>query len=113
MKVFLNPGHCIGADPGACGCGLQEASVAMEVGKLAQKYLDAAGVETKLFQADSLGEISATSNAWGSDLFVSIHCNSAGNPRCARHTSRRRLPMTVGQYGWLWAWQEASVQLSG
>ena len=91
MKAFLNPGHCVGADPGACGCGLEEASVALAVGKLVDKYLQAAGVETYLFQADSLGEISATSNAWGADIFVSIHCNSAGT-EAANGTETFRYP---------------------
>ena len=91
MKVFVNPGHCPGADSGACGNGLQEANVAAAVGALVKKYLDAAGVETMLFQANTLGEISATSNAWGSDLFVSIHCNSADNP-AANGTETYRYP---------------------
>ena len=91
MKVFVNPGHCPGADPGGCGHGLQEANVAAAVGALVKKYLDAAGVETMLFQANTLGEISATSNAWGSDLFVSIHCNSADNP-AANGTETYRYP---------------------
>lgn len=81
-KVFINPGHAPygNPDPGACGNGLRESDVTAAVGALVQKYLNDAGVETNLLQSDSLGEISATSNAWGADLFVSIHCNSAGNP---------------------------------
>lgn len=81
MKVFLNPGHCPGADSGACGHGLKEADVTAAVGELVQGYLEAAGVDTYLLQVNSLSEISATSNAWGADLFVSIHCNSAGTDK--------------------------------
>lgn len=91
MKVFINPGHCPGADPGACGHGLQEADVALAVGKLVKQYLDVAGVETKLYQEDSLRAISAASNEWGAELFVSIHCNSADNP-AANGTETYRYP---------------------
>lgn len=86
MKVFLNPGHAPGIDNGAVNAatGLQEADVALSVGLLVQKYLNAAGVETELLQSDNLaGEspdypcVTATANASGADLFVSIHCNAA------------------------------------
>lgn len=83
MKVFINPGHAPNGnpDPGACGCGLRESDVAASVGGLVQTYLDAAGCTTKLLQADSLREISGTANAWEADVFVSIHCNSAGTDK--------------------------------
>ena len=77
MKIFINPGHCVGADPGAVGNGLVEAEVALAIGKLVEKYLKAAGCETKLFQFDGLRAIANEANDWGADLFVSIHCNSA------------------------------------
>ena len=82
MKVFINQRHAPNGnpDPGACGNGLRESDITAAVGALVDKYLQAAEVETNLLQSDSLGEISATLNAWGADMFVSIHCNSAGNP---------------------------------
>ena len=61
------------------------------VGALVKQYLDAAGMETRLLQSDSLSGISATSNAWGSDLFVSIHCNSA-DTSAAKGTETYRYP---------------------
>ena len=76
MKIFINPGHCIGADSGACGCGLQEAQVAMNIGNRVSKYLLAVGYTTKVFQYDGLAEIVDVSNYWDADLFVSIHCNA-------------------------------------
>ncbi|MBQ7629152.1 MAG: N-acetylmuramoyl-L-alanine amidase [Selenomonadaceae bacterium] len=76
MKIFINPGHCIGADSGACGCGLQEAQVAMNIGDRVSKYLLAVGYTTKVFQYDGLDEIVDVSNYWDADLFVSIHCNA-------------------------------------
>ena len=32
-KIFINPGHCVGVDPGACGNGLKEAEVILKVGR--------------------------------------------------------------------------------
>lgn len=77
MKIFINPGHCIGLDSGACGNGLKEAEVAMAIGKKVQTRLKSFGLTTKLFQYDGLAEIVDESNAWDADLFVSIHCNAA------------------------------------
>ena len=81
MKVFINPGHAPNGipDPGACGNGLRESDVTITTGKLVEGYLAAAGCETRLLQSDSLREISGASNEWDADIFVSIHCNSAGN----------------------------------
>jgi N-acetylmuramoyl-L-alanine amidase len=80
MKVFINPGHAPNGnpDPGACGCGIRESDVAAQIGHLVEGYLTAAGCECKTLQSDSLSEITETANAWGADVFVSIHCNSAG-----------------------------------
>ena len=81
MKTFLNAGHAPNGDPdpGACGFGLRESDVAASVAALVQKYLEAAGIQAYRFQSDSLAEISATSNAWGADIFISIHCNAAAS----------------------------------
>ena len=76
MKIFINPGHCIGADSGACGFGYTEAQVAMNIGQRVQNYLKSVGYVTKLFQFDGLAEIVDVSNYWDADLFVSIHCNA-------------------------------------
>lgn len=81
MKVFLNPGHAPGGepDPGAVNdaTGLRECDVALAVGKSAESYLNAAGVETELLQSDSLYEICEAANSSDADIFVSIHCNAA------------------------------------
>lgn len=76
MKIFINPGHG-GSDPGACGCGLEEADVALKIGKRVENYLKAVGYDVKVFQYDGLGEICNAANDWRADLFVSIHCNAA------------------------------------
>lgn len=83
-KVFLNPGHCPGIDPGAVNktTGITEANVALEIGKLVKKYLEAAGCEVKLLQSDNLnydgvGEcVCEAANNWPADVFVSLHCNA-------------------------------------
>lgn len=88
MKVFVNPGHKPGLDSGAVNpdSGMQEADVALAVGKLVVKYLTTAGVDCVLLQSNSLnGEdedednpsICRTANESGADIFVSIHCNAS------------------------------------
>lgn len=81
MKVFLNPGHAPNGnpDPGAVNgeTGLRECDVALAVGKSAESYLNAAGVETELLQCDSLCDICEMANSSDADIFVSIHCNAA------------------------------------
>ena len=90
MKVFINPGHDVDFDSGACGFGLRECDVALEIGLLVQKYLEAAGCEVKLLQSDNLLEdtdypqerpvaVVEEANAWPADVFVSIHCNAAAD----------------------------------
>ena len=84
MKVFLNPGHHPGVDPGAVNneYGVEEASIVRDIGVLVARYLTYAGVEVETLQSDNLvgespmyPEVCASAN----DLFVSIHCNSAGS----------------------------------
>ncbi|CVK18447.1 N-acetylmuramoyl-L-alanine amidase family protein [Sporomusa sphaeroides] len=89
-KSVIDPGHAGGrTDPGACNpiTGLQEADVNLAVSKLVTHYLDAAGclvrmtrTEREQPETDSLQFRCDVANAWGADLFVSLHCNSATNP---------------------------------
>lgn len=88
MRVFLNPGHDRDYDPGACHwSGTREADIAWEIGNKVAEYLENAGVETKVMQSDNLcgwdcdrwdrpEAVCPTSDEWGADLFVSIHCNA-------------------------------------
>ena len=88
MKAFINAGHKVGIDPGACNPnGTTEADVVLKVGKLVCDYLNAAGVDTEFLQSNSLrGEdenednpsICRTANNSGANIFVSIHCNAGG-----------------------------------
>lgn len=83
-KVFINPGHCPGVDPGAVNGAYTEAQIALEIGQKVAAYLEAAGCEVKLLQSDNLcGEspsypnVCRTANDWQADIFVSLHCNAA------------------------------------
>lgn len=85
FKLFLNPGHCPGVDPGAVGNGVQEAEVVREISAWVALYLRKAGLEVEVCQQDNLdrGEDSVVgkANASGADLFLSIHANSFVDPR--------------------------------
>lgn len=85
-KVFINPGHCPGVDPGAVSYyyDVTEAEIVREVGAMVADYLRKAGCEVKVLQSDNLaGEspaypnVCATANNWPADIFVSLHCNAA------------------------------------
>ena len=88
MKVFVNPGHMPGVDPGAVNekLGINEADTALKAGKLVQQYLEAAGCDVKLLQSHNLnGEepdypnVCYAANHWPADIFISLHCNSVAN----------------------------------
>ncbi len=84
MMVFINAGHAPNGhpDPGACSrsTGLRECDVALKVGELTAKYLNAVGIETVVFQNDALLEVCHRANKLEADLFISIHCNSVESP---------------------------------
>lgn len=78
MKIFINPGHCPGIDPGAVNVskGIHEADVVLQIGNMVKTLLEGSGYEVKLLQANSLEEICDVANEWSADYFVSIHCNA-------------------------------------
>jgi N-acetylmuramoyl-L-alanine amidase len=82
-RVVLDPGHG-GNDPGASGpTGLKEKDVTLAVAHKVAPMLARSGVEITLTRDDdryvTLEERTARANAFGADLFVSIHCNAAEN----------------------------------
>jgi N-acetylmuramoyl-L-alanine amidase len=84
-RIALDPGHG-GADPGAVGPrGLREKDVALDNAHRAAPVLAREGLEVLLTRDDdrtvSLEERTARANAFAADLLLSIHCNSADNPR--------------------------------
>lgn len=85
-KVFINAGHgpkgvndsdSNGYDPGAIGAtGYKESTETKEISDLVSKNLESNGIETLVYQDGDLYDVTNKSNSWGSDYFVSIHCNS-------------------------------------
>lgn len=86
LKIFVNPGHDIDLDPGACANGLREVDIALAIGKQLKQIMEGIGYPCEILQSDSLnGEtpskpnVCYTANNSGADIFISIHCNSAAS----------------------------------
>ena len=79
-KVFIDPGHG-GYDNGAVQNGVLEDEINLQISKKIEAKLKAKGVQVKMSRYDdtylSLTDRTKMSNNWGSDIFVSIHQNSA------------------------------------
>jgi len=80
-RVVLDPGHG-GKDAGAIGPGgLREKDVTLDVARRAAPALIEQGIQVVLTRDDdrlpTLEERTARANAFGADLFVSIHCNAS------------------------------------
>lgn len=91
MRVFINPGHMPGVDPGAVNEPHHESDIALAVGEKLANFLEAAGVEVTMLQSDNIyGEspsykcVTQEANAWAPDLFLSLHCNASGGDHKAR-----------------------------
>ena len=87
LTIFINPGHDIELDPGACANGLREVDIALAIGKELKKIMEKIHYPCYMLQSDNLaGEnpakpnVCATANNSDADIFVSIHCNAATNP---------------------------------
>lgn len=88
MKIFLDAGHNYsGAGTGAIGNGLKEQDITFYVADKLKSLLVSAGHKVKMSReklTDNLGKTASESlslrvkmaNAWGAELFVSIHCNA-------------------------------------
>jgi N-acetylmuramoyl-L-alanine amidase len=80
-RVVLDPGHG-GKDAGAMGPnGVREKDVTLDVAHRVAPVLAAQGLQVVLTRDDdrfvSLEERTARANAFGADLFISIHCNAS------------------------------------
>lgn len=84
-RVVLDPGHG-GEDPGAIGArGLREKDVVLDVAHRAAPLIARELGISALLTRDAdvfvpLDERVARANAFGADLFVSIHCNASEDP---------------------------------
>lgn len=80
LKVFIDPGHG-GSDPGALGNGLNEKDIVLSISKKLGLTLNSKGVSIKYARTTdeyvSLESRAEQANAWGANLFVSVHTNSA------------------------------------
>jgi N-acetylmuramoyl-L-alanine amidase len=80
-RVVLDPGHG-GKDTGAVGPGnVREKDVTLDIAHRAAPVLAGQGMQVVLTRDDdrfvSLEERTARANAFGADLFLSIHCNAS------------------------------------
>ena len=79
-KVFIDPGHG-GYDNGAVQNGVLEDEINLQISQKIEAKLKAKGVQVKMSRYDdtylSLTDRTKMANSWGSDIFVSIHQNSA------------------------------------
>ena len=80
IKVFIDAGHG-GTDPGAVGNRLKEKDIVLSIATKLGALLNGRGISIKYSRTNdtylSLEERARLANAWGADLFVSIHANSA------------------------------------
>lgn len=84
LRLYIDAGHG-GKDPGVIGPGgLREADLTVDVAGRVAAMAMASGWEIQLSRSGSegvsLASRAVSANAWGADLFVSIHGNGAVNP---------------------------------
>jgi N-acetylmuramoyl-L-alanine amidase len=81
-KVYIDPGHG-GTDTGATGFGLLEKNVTLDLAlRLNHILVVTYGFQTRLSRSSdvtrSLASRTDDANAWGANIFVSIHINAGG-----------------------------------
>lgn len=82
VKICVDAGHG-GSDTGATGYGIREKDITLKIAKKIQEYLgEYKDVSVKMSRTGdsypSLTDRTNEANAWGADLFLSIHINSSG-----------------------------------
>lgn len=83
MKLFVDPGHG-GKDPGATGNGFVEKTLNLAVALSLEAQLQRSGIEVMLsrYVDEDVTPQQRTdrANAWGADIFLSIHHNGFSDP---------------------------------
>lgn len=83
MRLFLNaghnPNHPTDPDPGAGAFGVWEADIVKEIAPMVADYVAKVGVQVVGNYQGEPNDIVYKANNSGADLFVSLHCNSAGS----------------------------------
>lgn len=78
MKLFIDPGHG-GKDPGATGNALVEKTLNLAVALAMEAQLQRSGIDVMLSryvdEDVTLQQRTDRANAWGADIFLSIHHN--------------------------------------
>lgn len=82
-RIAVDPGHG-GTDPGAIGpAGAREKEITLDIARKVAPLMTRDGLSVVLTRDDDrfvpLEDRTARANAFGADLFVSIHCNAAEN----------------------------------
>ncbi|MFP5346951.1 MAG: N-acetylmuramoyl-L-alanine amidase [Actinomycetes bacterium] len=79
--VVLDPGHG-GEDPGACGYGLREADLVLDLAQRLEGRLAASGVTAVLTRGSDQNpddrERARLASEVDADVFISLHCDSTG-----------------------------------
>ena len=83
-KIYIDPGHG-GTDPGASGNGLQEKNVTLNISLQVRNILQStygSRVSIRMSRTTdvtrSLQSRTDDANAWGANIYVSIHINAGG-----------------------------------
>src|SRR5699024_5009796 len=82
IKILIDPGHGRN-DPGASSNRLKEKDLTLDISKrVNDNILSNYEVKTKMTRTSdktvSLNNRTSSANAWGADLFLSVHINSGG-----------------------------------
>ncbi len=83
-KIYIDPGHG-GTDPGASANGLQEKHVTLNIALQVRDILNATYGSRVALRMSRTSDVTRSlqsrtddANAWGANIFVSVHCNAGG-----------------------------------
>ena len=86
MRICIDPGHSGSFEPGACAGGYKEADVVMAISLLLAEILqrnqhEVVLTRTRSIFTDELQFRCDAASDFNADIFLSLHCNAAENPR--------------------------------